>query len=111
MHLIYTRFYDPVAGSKKIATVYLSDQVFYDFKERDDGIHYDPYPEGKHHYSLVRTAPNEGWDFTLEHTRSRYHFAYDSSHDHDGSIESMTDDYGNSIVFDYKDLAIGKLYV
>ena len=64
----------------------------YRFTQNADGTTFTP-PPGSHD-SLIRNA-NGTFDLTLALSRTRYHFGVD------GSVLSLTDEYGNALTFSY----------
>lgn len=71
---------------QKQADIRMPDSRLFTFTENADGVTYTAPPS--RHDTLVRQSDGT-WDLNIEHTRTVWHFGSD------GSLASITDDYGN----------------
>jgi YD repeat-containing protein len=71
---------------QKEADIRMPDSRLFTFTENPDGVTYTP-PSGRHD-TLLR-QPDGSWTLTIQNSRSVWLF------NQDGSLASMTDEYGN----------------
>ncbi len=76
----------------KEADIRMPDNRLVTFKENPDGVTYTP-PAGR--YDILVKQPDGSWTLTFQNSRSFWQF------NQDGSLASMTDDYGNLQTWTY----------
>jgi RHS repeat-associated protein len=77
---------------QKEADIRMPDNRLLTFIENPDGVTYTPPPE--RHDTLIR-QPDGSWTLTMQHSRTSWQFSQD------GSLASITDDYGNVQTWTY----------